>query len=406
MAIRKEKNGTYTVDISLGILNGKRQRIRKQGFKKLKDAQEVESKLRNNKEIEIRQQRIKFKDVYIQYINYCLIEETKGNMRKTTIESKKSIFENHILPIFKNYYITDIHKAEILNFQQKLAGKANNRNSNKQLANETLRKVYKQLNAFFEYCIQEELIYINPCKIVNNYKKEKKEKEFITNEEFELITEKIECKRDKTILTLLFFSGLRISELLGLTLNTLALDIENPYLKIEQTCHKGEIRNYTKTDESKNIVYLDDETRDLLIDYINSDEFKSYNSIYLFPSLLSKCGVLSEKSVNNMIKKYCKEANINKEITCHTFRHSHVALLIYLGHNLQDIKERVRHSSIKTTSDEYGHMYNSRRIGIADDITDFRKNYKNFGQFLVSFTKKRHNSHCVFSICINTLIYI
>lgn len=371
MAIRKEKDGTYTIDVSMGYRNGKRLRIRKKGIKKLKEAQEIETDIRNERTGYIKRKRMTFKEAYLQYKSNCEIEQEKGNYRATTIDSKNSIFENHILPFFSNFYLDEITKDIILKFQKLITEKTNIRCKSQKLSNGTTRKIYKQLHAFFEYCSNEDIIINSPCKGINNFKVEKKEKEFLTYDEFLCLLSNVDNIRDKTILILLFFTGLRISELLGLTLDNIKLDEKDSFLKITQTCHKGEIRPYTKTDESRDIVYLDEQTRESLINYINSDYYKNYNSNYLFPSLDSKCGVLSEKAINNMIKKYSQESGISKNIGCHTFRHSHVAFLISMGVNLEDIKYRVRHSSIKTTSDEYGHMYDSRKKEVANNITKY-----------------------------------
>lgn len=376
MAIRKEKNGTYTVDINLTI-NRKYVRTRKKGIKSKKEAQELEAKIRNDKEFNPKKELKTFKEIYLKYIDYCKIEIEKGNMRTTTIDSKKSIFDTHILPFFNKTLIENITKEDILNFQKELSKTKNVRNSNQNLANGTLRKIYKQLNAFFEYCFQEEYITVNPCNKVNNFKKEKKEKEYLTIEEFYSLIANIKNERDQSIINLLFFSGVRISELLGLGLNQINLNNEDSYIKIANTCHKGEIREYAKTDDSQDIIYINETTKNILIKYINSDEFKSYNSNYLFPSRESKCGILSERAVGDMIKKYCKQADINKHITPHSFRHSHVAMLMDMGMNLEDIKDRVRHSSIKTTSDEYGHMYNSRKKELVLNIENYVNSHKN-----------------------------
>lgn len=379
MAIIKEKNGTYKVDVSLGFVNGKRIRKRKKGIKKLKDAQKIEADFRkyDKNNTEIKKEKMSFTDAYSKYIEYCYIEFSKGNIRNTTINSKKCIFNIHIIPFFKLYLINDIKKEDILKFQEKLTTTINSRSRNKHLSNGTIRKIYKQLNVFFEYCLKEEIIYFNPCKRVANFKKEKKEKEYLTLEEFNKLIKQLNKKRDLAIAYLLFFSGIRVSELLGLNLDDITLNTESPYINICNTYYNGEIRPYAKTDASSGIVFLDETTQSILSDYIASDEFHVYNSNYLFPSNDSKCGIMTAKAVGNILKKASINANITKNITPHSFRHSHVAMLIDMGMNLEDIKDRVRHKSIRTTSDEYGHMYNSRKKELVVNITKYIKNHSN-----------------------------
>ena len=245
-----------------------------------------------------------------------------------------------------------------------------------ELSNGTIRKVYKQLHAFFEYCVKEEYISTNPCDRVNNFKKEKKEKEYITLEEYNKIIKCISNQRDITIVRLLFFTGIRISELLGLSVDKVYINDTEAYIKVENTFYNGEIRQYAKTDNTQGIRYIDNDTKNILIAYMASEEFLSYKSKYLFPSRESKSNIITAKAVGNMIKKACKEANINKNITPHSFRHGHVAMLIDVGMNLEDIKDRVGHKSIRTTSDEYGHMYNSRKKELVNNIENYINSHK------------------------------
>ena len=377
MAIRKELDGTYTVDVSFGSYNGKRERIRKKGIEKRKDAIKIEADIvKNHKKIStFHSENLTFKEIYLKYIEYCKIEVNKGNLRSTTINSKNSIFKYHILPFFEKIKVNNITKNDILKFQKVIYNK-NTIRSKTQLTNGTIRKIYKQLHAFFEYCVKEEYISNNPCDKVNNFKKEKKEKEYITLEEYNKIINNIHNQRDLTIVRILFFTGIRISELLGLSIDKICINEYEAYIKIENTYYNGEIRQYAKTDSTQGIRYIDNETKSILLAYMASSEFLDYNSEYLFPSKDSKCNIITAKAVTNMIKKACKDAGITKNITPHSFRHGHVAMLIDAGMNLEDIKDRVGHKSIRTTSDEYGHMLNSRKKEVVNNLENYINNHK------------------------------
>ena len=377
MAIRKELDGTYTVDVSFGSYNGKRERIRKKGIEKRKDAIKIEADIvKNHKKTNtFHSENLTFKEIYLKYIEYCKIEVNKGNLRSTTINSKNSIFKYHILPFFEKIKVNNITKNDILKFQKVIYNK-NTIRSKTQLTNGTIRKIYKQLHAFFEYCVKEEYISNNPCNKVNNFKKEKKEKEYITLEEYNKIINNIHNQRDLTIVRILFFTGIRISELLGLSIDKIFINDNEAYIKIENTYYNGEIRQYAKTDSTQGIRYIDNETKSILMAYMASSEFLDYNSEYLFPSKDSKCKIMTAKAVTNMIKKACKDAGITKNITPHSFRHGHVAMLIDAGMNLEDIKDRVGHKSIRTTSDEYGHMLNSRKKEVVNNLENYINNHK------------------------------
>lgn len=179
-----------------------------------------------------------------------------------------------------------------------------------------------------------------------------------------------------------FYSGLRIGELLGIKQKNIYIDennLSNSYIDVTSTYYNGEIREHTKTEESNRRIYLDEFTIKAFSIYKEYEEkCGQYNSNnYLFSSKKSKCGILSDSAIRDIIKKYLKLANIDKHITPHTFRHSHVALLIAMGKQLEDIKHRLGHKDIKTTSNEYGPMYEDNKILLVQDMTNFVKKHTN-----------------------------
>ena len=250
------------------------------------------------------------------------------------------------------------------------------REKDKSLSNQTLIKVHKQLSAFLNYCVRKKLVPYNPAGVVGNFKKVKKEKEYLTYQEFMQLLSVVDNIRDLFIIQLLFYTGLRISEMLALSTDSIVTTEQGTSLNITETYYKDKIRQKAKTDEAMDDLFLDDITVETYKTFLEYRKAHNITSKYLFANNRGKCEVIGDKAIRDMLKKYLKRAGIDKNITPHKLRHSHAALLIYMGKTLEDIKARLRHKDIRTTSNEYGHMYKERKISLANDLTTFRTNLR------------------------------
>lgn len=378
---KHKTNGTYAVVLPLyDKIYNKRTKKRKSNLKTIKDAQNfiaVERVKFNNEQDNQPKKSGLFKDVFASYIKECELEVKKGNLAESTVNGKKEIFKNQILPKLGNVKLIEISEKHIYKFHNDLLSMTCLREKGKKLSNQTLIKTHKQLSAFLNYCVRKRLITYNPAGIVGNFKKVKKEKEYLTYQEFEKLISTVKDNiedniRDLFIIQLLFFTGLRISELLGLSTDSIITTEQGTSLNITETYYQGKIRQKAKTDEALDDLFLDDITVDTYNEFLEYRKKHNITSKYLFANNRGKCEVIGDRAIRDMLKKYLKLAGIDKNITPHKLRHSHAALLIYMGKTLEDIKARLRHKDIRTTSNEYGHMYKERKISLANDLTNFR----------------------------------
>ncbi|WP_067148951.1 site-specific tyrosine recombinase/integron integrase [Methanobrevibacter olleyae] len=137
-------------------------------------------------------------------------------------------------------------------------------------------------------------------------------------------------RRDKVILTLLYSTGLRISELVKL-------------LKIDIDFDERTIRVRGKGDKDR-IVLFDEDTKELLLDYLNKD---NNGSEFIFVN--RNGNKLSPRYLQMMIKNYAKEAGIKKKVTPHVLRHSFATHLLKNGVDIRVIQQLLGHSSLSTT---------------------------------------------------------
>lgn len=374
---KHNSNNTYLVRLMLtDKIYNKRKSIIKSNFQTIKQAKDyiAEERLkfekRENKNID----NLTFKEAFNEYIDVCKLDVKKGILSDSTIDSKQTLFKNQILPKLGNVVIKNISEEHIRKFHNDLINTKNLRKKDDFISNGTIRKIHKQLSAFLNYCVRKNYITYNPASVVGNFKKEKMEQPYLTMDEFNKLLEQVENIRDYFIISLLFSTGLRIGELLGLTINSIITDKNGKTsLKVDKTYYKGKIRKRAKTEESMDDLYVDDITMGFYYQYLKYREKNNINSKYLFPNTrnIGNCEVLSDKAIRNMLNKYLIKAGITKHITPHKLRHSQAALLIYLGKDLEVVKTKLRHKSIRTTSDEYGHMYKEKKILLADNLGEY-----------------------------------
>lgn len=376
---KHKTNGTYAVAFALyDKLYNKRIKRRKINLKTIKEAQNyiAEERVKFKQLDSLPKKGSLFKDAFASYIKECELEVKKGNLAESTVDGKKAIFKNQILPKLGNVKISEISEEHIYKFHQDLLSMTCLREKDKSLSNQTLIKVHKQLSAFLNYCVRKKLVPYNPAGVVGNFKKVKKEKEYLTYQEFMQLLSVVDNIRDLFIIQLLFYTGLRISEMLALSTDSIVTTGQGTSLNITETYYKGKIRQKAKTDEAMDDLFLDDITVETYKTFLEYRKAHNITSKYLFANNRGKCEVIGDKAIRDMLKKYLKRAGIDKNITPHKLRHSHAALLIYMGKTLEDIKARLRHKDIRTTSNEYGHMYKERKISLANDLTTFRTNLR------------------------------
>lgn len=207
-------------------------------------------------------------------------------------------------------------------------------------ATSTISRNLASLRSFYQYISKNKIIDQDPTQELESPKVEKKLPQILSTEEVELLLEQPKCidlkgYRDKAMLELLYATGIRVSELINLDMSN--LNLEMSYIRCIKSNRERIIPIGTIAINALK-EYLD-KSRNLLI--ANSDE-KS-----LFVNINGKR--LTRQGFWKIIKQYKNLANINKDITPHTLRHSFAAHLLENGADLRSIQEMLGHSDISST---------------------------------------------------------
>lgn len=277
---------------------------------------------------------------------YLVIE---CNMSKETIRSYKTTFKLLIeyLVNIKNYKLQNINfttvtRDIIIEFLSYLEEekKSSIRTRNQRLA---------AIKSFYNYCTLEEIENIDNIRKILAMKFKKYTKplqDFLTEEELKQLLNSIDTstktgKRNLLLLTLLYDTAARSSELLNLKLENICLE-ENYIILIG----KG---------NKARVVPIMGKTKEMLKTYINNNLMQEF----LFESKNNT--INNSRLIRDIINSEVKKSKIVKNITPHTFRRSRAIHLLNHGVNIIYIKELLGHSSVETTQ-EYVRSITDRKI--------------------------------------------
>lgn len=212
---------------------------------------------------------------------------------------------------------------------------------NSGLKDRSVTRALSSLKSFFKYLMLEGKITKNPTVLIDTPKLKQTLPKVMSPEEVERLLSAPEPfsprgLRDCTMLELLYATGLRVSELVGLSINDLHL--EEGFLKI---MGKG---------SKERIVPIAEKTIRTLHRYIEEarpffDKGQVYNQLFF-----SRPGrKMTRQAFWSLIKKYAMKAGISTEITPHTLRHSFATHLLVNGADLRAVQAMLGHSDISTT---------------------------------------------------------
>ena len=211
----------------------------------------------------------------------------------------------------------------------------------------TVARKIASLRTFYKYLYREQKIDSNPAMNLNNPKRPKSLPKFLTPDEVEQILNntKIETPagyRNRTILELLWATGMRISELSGLNFGDLNLE-------------HNEIRVFGKGSKER-IILVTDRAKSFLERYIETARALIPKGFPVPPQdedspvFINNTGYrLQTRTIRNVINEVVEKINLPKHVTPHVFRHSFATHLIENGADLRIVQELLGHASISNT---------------------------------------------------------
>jgi integrase/recombinase XerD len=206
---------------------------------------------------------------------------------------------------------------------------------------------------FHRFLVKEGVLKEDVTSVLDSPKLWKKLPSFLTIKEMEAILVQPNARskigiRDRAILELLYATGMRVSELVGLKLEDIHLE-------------SGFLKCFGKGGKER-IVPLGRSAKDSVERYLEKVRLKNgQNGLdkALFIGLRRRKDRLARQTVWQLIRRYARLARIKKKITPHTFRHSFATHLLEGGADLRVVQELLGHADISTTQ-IYTHVSRDR----------------------------------------------
>ncbi|ESU30276.1 tyrosine recombinase XerD [Bacillus sp. 17376] len=278
------------------------------------------------------------------FIHFLVVE--KG-LSKNTIVSYKRDLNSYITYLRKIEQLGDLNgvqRAQIVHFLGHLkdTGKSS----------KTLARHIASIRAFHHFLLREKAVDHDPTVHIESPQHERSLPKVLSMEEVETLLDSPKLTdhfgyRDKAMLEMMYATGIRVSELIGLTLSDVHLTM-------------GFVRCMGKGSKER-IIPIGKTASDAIEQYLEKGRPKLVSKKYKDDSLfLNHHGKgLSRQGFWKILKRLATEAGIEKELTPHTMRHSFATHLLENGADLRAVQEMLGHADISTTQ-IYTHVTKTR----------------------------------------------
>lgn len=283
-------------------------------------------------------------DMTFQNLYEIYMEDMAAKLKQSTLLTKKTVLQTHILPFFGNKPINEIKASDVRRWQAKLMSSPNN------YSQTYLKKINTELNSIINYAKRFYDLNTNPCGKAGTIGKAKAEEmDYWTYDEYIAFREGVKDKPLSYIcFEVLYWTGMREGELLALSPTD--IDFDNKLISINRTYQRiggKDVFTSPKTRKSKRKIPIPDFLCQELSDYIQSRYMLDADE-RLFP--------VTKSYLSHEMIRGCKNTGV-KKIRIHDIRHSHASLLINQGCDALMLADRLGHEKVSTTLNTYSHLF-------------------------------------------------
>jgi integrase/recombinase XerC len=220
----------------------------------------------------------------------------------------------------------------------------------KEYGRRTIARKCSSLRSFYRFLTREMLVDFNPISLASIPKLEKRLPQYFFQQDLEQLfqvpdTSKALGQRNLAIIETLYASGMRVSELAGLDLEHIDLDIG-----VALVFGKGSKERY---------VPLGQFALDALEEYIGNGRLELNLSKEKALFLNHRGGRLTDRSVRRVLNQLIQETSITQKMNPHKLRHTFATHLLEGGADLRTVQELLGHVNISSTQ-IYTHISNER----------------------------------------------
>lgn len=240
----------------------------------------------------------------------------------------------------KKARLEEINNVVLRGFLARLQEKGNKKS--------TVARKLASMRSFFQFCLKKRWLEDNPAKMVATPKQEKPVPSFLSEEEMAhfldlpRMTDNVLDSRDRALLELLYATGMRVGELVGM--NVEDINSADRLIRVRGKGKKERLLPFGRKAESS------------LRSYLQLRRLVNKGKIEEKPLFLNYRGRrLTSRSVERIVDKYIRQAALRRKISPHSLRHSFASHLLSRGADLRVIQELLGHESLATTQ-KYTHI--------------------------------------------------
>ena len=271
-------------------------------------------------------------NIILDFLSYVKNEKKFSKHTIRAYEYDLNEFEDFLNRYSKGIKIKNVEASSLQFFIQSL--------SKIGLEGKTIQRKVSTVKSFFKYLAENQIIDYNIADLIHIPKASKRLPYLLSKNEIIKLMKlpDLSCYngiRDKSILEILYSTGLRISELKSIKLDD--IDLNKKLIKV---LGKGNKERY---------VILGQESLNSLADYLKI-RGDINNNCFLYPNIYKKNNQnISEKTLFNIVKKYLKMISSNEKLSPHSLRHSFATHLLENGADLLAVKDMLGHEDLSST---------------------------------------------------------
>ncbi|WP_232035970.1 tyrosine-type recombinase/integrase [Streptococcus pneumoniae] len=288
-------------------------------------------------------------------------ENWKHGVKNSTVYASKNVKKEILKQIEGDYLVRNIDRRLLQKVIDQLLQDGRSHNY--------VSKIKFKLNQIMKFAIRmnyidtNEMLFVEtPRKVITSDELRKKNTKYLDQKEFKLFIQNLKdealCDYRITkyirIAKVLFLTGMRYGELAALNYKE-DIDFSKKTIHIKHTYDfRQKERTTPKTIKSDRVITAPQKVLDIIKEQIIENATNGFDTDFIFINTLGK--PITNARVICALKRHGQKIGIEKNITTHTFRHSHISLLAELGIPLTAIMDRVGHSDSKTTLEIYSHV--------------------------------------------------
>lgn len=352
MAVTKDpERGTWTVQCWHRDWQGARRKKTKRSFKSRAStlAWERDFAARSAGAIDMR-----FGDFFDVYT-----EDVTPRLKLNTWLSKEHMVRTKTMPYFEDKAVNAITPADIVKCQNELLAMTDG--EGRPYSPTYLHSITNQMSAIMNHAVRLYGLRSNPMhKVERIGSKRAGEMLYWTKDEYLEFSREVMDKPDSFLaFEVLYWTGVRVGELLALTPANFDLDPARPMVSITKSYQRLQCRDVVTSPKTKK------SERRILMPRFLADEVRDH--LQLFPKGASeRVFAFTKGYLHHKMDRGSRAAGV-KRIRIHDLRHSHVSLLIDMGYSAVAIADRLGHESSEVTL-TYAHMFPSVQTSMAADL--------------------------------------